>query len=246
MITVFEKFAPKYKKVVRRFALTVWKWGSQSVESRAAEQELYQKADTFRLRYERALKEYYREQDIRIWPGTIKAKGQEWLREQKALASTIRVVADAKKNKLAVEEFEKLRQESPGDVQRLLNRVYLTPEAQKAGENVFGVFNFKDEMAKRAEQIGEEAAFDLGTKINDAVIDDLGDTYEWETQEDSRVRKTHRKLNKKTFSKYHPPTTIDEYGNKHTGPPGSDYGCRCVRKKPRPGAKPLIDFVVVA
>mgnify|MGYP000022248287 CR=1 FL=1 len=244
MITVFEKFAPKYKKVVRRFALTVWKWGSQSAESRRAEQELYQKADTFRMRYERALKEYYREQEIRIWPGTIKAKGQEWLREQKSLAATVRVVADAKKNKLAVEEFEKLRKESPGDVQKLLNKIYLSPEARKEGENVFGVFSFKDEMAKRAEQIGEESAFDLGAKINDAVIGDLGDRYEWCTQEDSRVRKTHRKLNKKTFLWTNPPTTIDEYGNKHTGHTGTDYGCRCYAKPSK--GKPLIDFVVVA
>jgi len=244
VITVFEQFAPKYKKVVRRYALTVWRWGSQSAETRKAELELYSKADTFRMRYERALKEYYHEKDIRIWPGTIRAKGQEWLREQKALATTVRVVADAKKNKLAAEEFEKLRKESPGDVQRLLNKIYLSPEEQKRGDNVFGVFSFKDEMAKKAEQIGEEGAFDLGAKINDAVIDDLGETYDWNSQEDSRVRKTHRMLNGKTFSNSNPPTTIDEYGNKHTGGPGSDHGCRCYKTKGT--GKPLIDFVVVA
>lgn len=244
MISVFEKFAPKYKKVVRKFALTCWKWGSQSAETRKAELELYSKADTFRMRYERALKEYYREKDVRIWPGTIRAKGQEWLREQKALATTVRVVADAKKNKLAAEEFEKLRKESPGDVQRLLNKIYLSPDEQKRGDKVFGVFSFQDEMAKRAEQIGEESAFDLGAKINDAVVDDLGDNYTWQSQEDSRVRKTHRILNGKTFSRFHPPTTIDEYGNKHTGHPGSDYGCRCYREHAR--GKPLIDFVAIA
>lgn len=244
MISVFEKLAPKYKKIVRRYALTVWKWGSQSTETRAAEHELFKKADTFRLRYERALKEHYREQKIRIWPGTIVAKGQEWLREQKSLASTVKVVADAKKNKLAVEEFEKLRKESPGDVQRLLNKVYLSPEEQKRGDQVFGVFSFNDEMEKRAEQIGEEAAFDLGAKINDAVIQDLGDKYVWRTQEDSRVRKTHRKLNGKTFLWSNPPTTIDEYGNKHTGHVGTDFGCRCY-SEPSKGT-PKIDFVVVA
>ena len=244
MISVFEQFAPKYKKVVRRFALTAWRWGSQSAEARAAESELYKKADTFRMRYERALKEYYREKEIRIWPGTIRAKGQEWLREQKSLTQAVKVVADAKKNKLAVDEFEKLRKESPGDIQKLLNKVYLSPEARKDGENVFGVFSFKDEMSKKAEQIGEEAAFDLGEKINDAVIGDLGDRYKWRTQEDKRVRKTHRKLNGKTFLWTNPPTTIDEYGNKHTGHCGSDYGCRCYSEPSK--AKPLIDFVVVA
>jgi hypothetical protein len=244
VISVFEQFAPKYKKVVRRFALTAWRWGSQSAEARAAESELYKKADTFRMRYERALKEYYREKEIRIWPGTIRAKGQEWLREQKSLTQAVKVVADAKKNKLAVDEFEKLRKESPGDIQKLLNKVYLSPEARKDGENVFGVFSFKDEMSKKAEQIGEEAAFDLGAKINDAVIGDLGDRYKWRTQEDKRVRKTHRKLNGKTFLWTNPPTTIDEYGNKHTGHCGSDYGCRCYSEPSK--AKPLIDFVVVA
>lgn len=244
MITVFEKFAPKYSKIVRRFALTCWKWGSNSAESRKAEQVLYDKADTFRLRYERALKEHYRIEDVKVWPGTIAAKGQEWLREQKSLAATVKVVAEAKKNKLVGEEFEKLRKESPADVQRILNRIYLSPEDQERGDKVFGVFSFDDEMEKRAEQIGEEGAFDLGTKINDAVIDDLGETYLWMTQEDSRVRKTHRKLNKKCFSRHNPPTTIDEYGNKHTGAPGSDYGCRCYRVKGK--GTPLIDFVVVA
>lgn len=224
--------------------MTAWRWGSQSKETRKAELELYQKADTFRMRYERALKEHYREQDIRIWPGTIKAKGQEWLREQKSLTQTVKVVADAKKNKLAVEEFEKLRKESPGDVQKLLSKIYLTPEQRRDGENVFGVFSFKDEMAKRAEQIGEESAFDLGKKVNDAVIQDLGDRYRWTTQEDNRVRKTHRKLNGKTFLWTNPPTTIDEYGNKHTGHCGSDWNCRCYAEPSK--GKPLIDFVVVA
>lgn len=244
MISVFEQFAPKYKKIVRKFALTVWKWGSQSAASRKGETELYKKADTFRMRYERALKEYYREKEIRIWPGTIKAKGQEWLREQKSLTQTIKVVADAKKNKLAAEEFEKLRAESPGDIQKILNRIYLSPKARESGENVFGVFSFEDEMTKKAEQIGEDAAFDLGTKINNAVIGDLGDRYVWRTQEDKRVRKTHRKLNGKTFLWTNPPTTIDKYGNRHTGHVGTDYGCRCYAEPSK--AAPKIDYIVVA
>lgn len=49
VISVFEKLAPKYKKIVRRFALTAWKWGSQSAETRKAEQELYQYTESEKL-----------------------------------------------------------------------------------------------------------------------------------------------------------------------------------------------------
>lgn len=235
MIDVFKKFAPRYKRLVRRLALDVWK----DRLTKKSESKFFDDAERFQRSYERALTQHYRDKDIRIFPGTIREKGEQWLESQRALVDSIKVIATAKKDKLTGELFEKLRKDQSGDVQKMLNRIYLEP-GDKA--EVYRVFSFAESLEAKAEQIGDQAAFDLGQEINRAVIQGIGDRYKWQTQEDSRVRKTHRMLNKKTFLYSDPPTTVDKGGRRHTGNPGSEWGCRCYEESSN--GKPLRGYVV--
>jgi hypothetical protein len=240
MNNVFEKMAPSYKRLVRRYALDIWR----DRLSKKDEEEFLGKANNFKKRYERELVKYYRDKEIRIFPGTIREKANAWLVDQVNLLDSIKVIASAKKEKLTSELFEDLKKDQSGDVQKMLNKIYLTKSEIGRGEEVYKVFSFSDNLSARAEQLGEESAFDLGSDINHSVIMAVGDTYDWNTQEDRQVRLTHRKLNKKTFSYSDPPTTIDKYGNRHTGHCGTDYGCRCYET---PGTKkPLKKYVVKA
>lgn len=237
MIDVFKKFAPRYKKLVRRYALKVWK----NKATKKTRNEFFDSAERFQKQYKRALVEYYEEKDINIYRGTIDAKAAQWLKDQKALIASVEVIAKAKKNNLIAEQFEKLKESETGGVQKMLNKIYLSKEDIEAGGEVYKVFSFADNLEDRAEQLGEESSFDLGRDINQAVLEDAGETYKWQTQEDAKVRKTHRMLAKKIFSWGDPPTTIDKYNNKHTGHPGTDWGCRCYAVPAR--GKPLLNFV---
>jgi len=240
VINVFEKFAPRYKRATRRFALDVWK-------SRAPKQRLKKflaEAEKFKRQYERALIQHYRDIEMKIFPGTITAKANQWLTDQNALAESIVVIAKAKKQNLIADEFEKLRADQNADVQKVLNRIYLSKKDIEAGGEVYRVFSFAENLEKRAEQMGEDAAFDLGREVNNAVLAQSGDMFGWESQRDKAVRKTHRKLRGKTFLFSDPPTTVDKYGNRHTGLCGTDWGCRCYAVAPF-SKKPLRNYVVV-
>lgn len=230
MINVFKKHAPAYKRIVRKYALDVWR-------NRGNRKVFLEKAERYKRKYERDLVEYYHKQEIKIHPETIKAKAHQWLVDQRSLTESVEVVAQAKKDNLTAELFDKLRKQKSSDVQKMLDKIYLKQKDVGRGAEVYKVFSFSENLEARAEQIGEQAAFDLGADINHAVIEDIGDRYQWNTQEDSRVRKTHKMLNKKTFLYSDPPTTVDKYGNTHTGHPGTDYGCRCFEEpstsKPR-------------
>lgn len=218
MISIFKKHAPAYKRLVRRYALDVWR-------DKADREKFLQAAERYKRKYEKDLTDYYHRKRIKIYRGTIRAKADQWLKDQGTLASTIETIASAKKQKLTAEMFEKFRQSQSTDVQKILNKMYLTKADEKRGAQVYQVFSFADNFEAKAEQLGEQSAFELGRDINTAVVSDVGDKYEWQTQEDSRVRETHQKLNKKTFLYSDPPTTVDKYGNTHTGHPGTDWGC---------------------
>lgn len=220
MINIFKRHAPAYKRLVRRFALSVW-------DGDPDRDEFFERADRYRRKYESDLIDYYRNRRIRIFPGTIREKGRQWLIDQGALADTIEVLASAKKNDLTNELFAKVRETQSADVKKLLSQVLLSEADRRRGAEVYKVFSFGDNLGRKAEQLGEQQAFELGADINHDVVASLGDTYDWNTQEDSRVRATHRKLNKKTFAYVDHPTTVDKAGHTHQGPPGSDYGCRC-------------------
>lgn len=223
MINVFKKHASAYKRLVRKYALDVWKDRADN----KVKEDFFYKAERYKKKYELDLIKHYHDAGIKIYPGTIRAKANQWLEDQTALVESIEVIAKAKKNELTAELFDKLRSEKAPDVQKMLNKVYLTQADLSRGAEVYKVFSFSDNLEAKAMQLGEQQAFDLGAEINHDVMTDIGDRYEWRTQEDSKVRKTHRKLNGKTFLYSDPPTEIDEYGHKHTGHPGTQWGCRC-------------------
>ena len=193
-------------------------------------------ADRFRRRYENELMVHYRRLGYPFRPGQIRDQANEWLKDQITLADRVQTVASEKKDGLA-DEFDLLRSEKRGEVRGLITGSF-KPEGR-----VSPVVSFSHNFEDRAIQMGEDAAFDLATEINHAVVRGMGDTYRWTSQEDNRVRKTHRILNNKIFSYNDPPTTIDGK-HKHIGNPGTDYSCRCY-EVPAKG-RPLRNFVARA
>jgi uncharacterized protein with gpF-like domain len=242
VLSVFERLAPRYKRTVRRFALDVW----ENTATKKRQLQFLEEAEGFKRTYEFNLRKYYENADIKIYPGTIRAKADSWLYQQRALAESIRVIAGAKKNKLIAEEFDSLKEKQDGDVQKAIDRVYLSKKDIERGGQVFRVFAFDENFEAKAQQIGEESAFDLGREINEAVISQNGDEFGWETQHDRDVRATHRKLAGKNFKISDPPTTRDKYGREHTGLPGTDWGCRCYMVKPFLGKRILLHYLAAA
>lgn len=226
--------APSYGQIIRKFALDVW-------YGRKNKTQFIDSVFRFRKRYEDELVKHYRKLKYPFRPGQIRDQADEWLKDQIALTDKIQEIAAEKKDNLA-EEFEKLRSEKRIEVAGLLTdarRLVLKPEGR-----VSPVISFSRNLEDKAIQMGEDAAFDLGTEINHAIVHGMGDVYRWTSQEDDRVRKTHRILNGKLFTYKSPPTTIDEYKHTHTGNPGSDWGCRCW-ETPAQG-KPLLNYTAKA
>jgi len=233
---VFKKFAPRWKNAVRRFASAVWR----KAPAKETDARYWKEADLFAREYRHALEQYYDRKGIKVYRGTIDGKVAEWMRRQVATQETIRVIAQAKKEKLAAEEFEKLTKDKYADVQKTLRKIY----GLQRGENLTRGFSFGANFEKKAEQVGDEEAFAFGLRINEAVLKQNGDRYFWRTQQDSRVRNTHEQLNEKCFLFDDPPTTIDKYGNIHTGNPGTDWGCRCFADIAPDRERPLLRYRV--
>lgn len=221
MINVFKKHAPAYKRLVRKFALDVWK----DKVNKSTKEDFFGKVERFKRNYERDLIDHYHQAGIKIYPGTIRAKANQWYEDQYNLIESLETIATAKKSELTTELFDKLRTEKSADAQKMLNKIYLTKADLSRGAEVYKVFSFTDNLEAKAMQLGEQQAYDLGADINHDVMTEIGDRYMWMTQDDKRVRKTHQKLNKKTFLYEDPPTTKDQYGHSHTGHPGTDWGC---------------------
>lgn len=238
MIDVFKKHEKPYQRIVRRFALDIWK----DMATKDVYEKFFMRAFTFRNKYESDLIKYYKEKNIKIYPGTIRAKADQWYKDQQILVETVESIAHIKKENIKSEIFEEYVKTKEPKVQKLLNDLYLSKSEKEAGVQVYKVYSFSDNLLKKAEQLGSQAAYDLGNDINHAVLSESGEKYKWRSQEDDRVRKTHRKLNGKTFLYSNPPTTIDKKGKEHTGHPGTDWGCRCY-EEPSSG-KPLLDYVV--
>lgn len=157
--------------------------------------------------------------------------------DQITLSDKIQEIAEEKKDRLS-EELESLRTRKIDEVQKLLKQI------EKPEGRVSPVVSFSHNFEDKAIQMGEDAAFDLATEINHSVVHGMSDIYKWTSQRDNRVRETHKKLNGKLFSYKSPPTTIDKYGNEHTGNPGTDWGCRCY-EIPAQG-RPLINYTARA
>lgn len=239
MINVFKKHEPAYKRIVRRFAFDIWKNLPRDEVFKA----FLNRAKSFKIKYEKDLIQYYQEKEIKIYRGTIREKANQWLENQVNIAESVEIIARAKKDKVKDELFQDFIKTGSPSVQELLNKIYLSESEQKKGGKVLKVFSFSDNLEDKAEQIGSQAAFDLGQEINNKVLSENYDAYDWNDQKDSKVRKTHKKMRKHTFLYSNPPTTIDKYGKRHTGHCGTDWGCRCYGSKPT--GKPKINYIVI-
>ena len=217
MTDVFERLAPRWRSAVREYSLAVW----IGEDTEKARETFDEKAALFSRQYKRALERYYASKRINVYRGTIEGKVAEWLKRQQAFRESLPSIVQQRQTLLVDREMERLRDNPNADAQKMLNRLY---EA-KEGENVYKVFSFKNHFQDRAEQIGEENAYELGTAINEGVLRQNTDRYIWRTQRDKRVRETHRKLANKCFLFDDPPTTVSKYGKEHTGNPGTEWGC---------------------
>lgn len=240
MTDVFKRLAPRWRSVVRKYALDIWRKKPEE----KADEYFETQAELFARRYKYDLRKYYEKKEIKIYRGTIDGKAEEWLTRQAATRESIKTIAEGKKDKLVAEEFQKLAKSKSADAQKMLNRMFDARE----GETVYRVFSFADNFEARAEQIGEETAFELGRDINEAVMSNNSEKYLWENQGDARVRSTHEDapegLGGLVFLFTDPPTTIDVYGNSFTGNPGTPWGCRCVAGVAPKGSKPKYRFVL--
>ena len=234
MIDIFEKYAPRWRLAVVKYARAVWMGGAEQDDDARYDRL----AILFSREYRHALEKHYADKGMTVYRGTLDGKVTEWLRQQDALKETLKAIAEKKKTKLIQDEIEKL--EKTQDAQAMINKLY---EA-KENETVYKVFSFADNFKDLAGQHGDENAFALGTGINEAIISQYSDKYFWRTQKDKRVRDTHQQLDGKCFLFSDPPTTIDKYGNRHTGNPGTDWGCRCIAEIAPEREKPKLGYVV--
>jgi uncharacterized protein with gpF-like domain len=236
MINIFEQYAPRWKNVIRDYALDAWM--QRLTDETRLDYDL--KASRFARSYRHALEDYYKDEGIRIYRGTLDGKMNEWIRNQQALRESIETMVQTRKDSVVMKEMEKLKAGKSADAQKMLNKIY---EA-KEGENVYKVFSFADNFKDKAEQIGDDNAYELGRDINEAVLTQLSDIYIWDTQHDKRVRDTHKQLYKKCFRFDDPPTCVSKSGKSETGNPGNFWGCRCWASIPNKPMKPLLGYVV--
>jgi hypothetical protein len=234
MIDIFEKYAPRWRSAVTQYARAIWT-GKDDEESELVYDS---RAVLFIREYRRALEKHYRDKGMNVYRGTIDGWVKEWLRKQEAMKDTLRVIAGEKKDKLYADEMERLKKEK--DPQAMIDRLF----DAKENEKVYKVFSFKDNFEAAAGQYGDDNAYDLGTGINERIIKHYTDRYFWRTQKDRVVRNTHEQLEGKCFLFTDPPTTIDKYGRRHTGNPGTDYGCRCFAEPAPEREKVLRHYIV--
>jgi uncharacterized protein with gpF-like domain len=236
MYNVFERYSRRWSRAVSDYALAVW----DQDDLEEARRIFDEKARLFSKSYRHALEEHYRKKGLNIYRGTLTGKVKEWLTVQYALRDTMKETVKDRQNVIVQREIERLQKQKDYTAQEALNKIYDARE----NENVYKVFSFGEHYKDRAEQIGDENAYALGTTLNEGIIKEFSDRYIWMTQRDKRVRKTHRKLQGKCFLFDDPPTEIFKNGKTHTGNPGTAWGCRCWAEIPTKPVKPLRGYEV--
>ena len=236
MINIFEKFAPQWRRAVREYARAVWN-DEDTIDAR---EKFDSRARLFSKRYRHALEQYYAAKGMKIYRGTLSGKVKEWLDVQHALRDSMKEMVKDRQNVIVQREIERLQKDESYTAQEALNKIYKARE----GENVYKVFPFGEHYKDRAEQIGDDDAYALGTVLNEGIIKEFSDRYIWETQRDKRVRTTHRKLRGKCFLFDDPPTEVFKSGKTHRGNPGTAWGCRCWAAIPTKPVKPLRKYEV--
>lgn len=236
MIDIFEKLAPRWQLAVKDYARAVWN-DEDSIDAR---EEFDSRARLFARRYRYALEQHYAAKGMRVYRGTLDGKVREWLNVQYALRDSMNEMVKDRQNEIVQREIARLQKEKSYTAQEALNKIY---EA-KEGMNVYKVFTFDEHYKDKANQIGDDNAYALGTTLNEGIIKEFSDVYIWTTQRDKRVRKTHRKLQGKCFRFDNPPTEVFKSGKTHRGNPGTAWGCRCFAAVPTKPMKALLDYVV--
>ena len=231
MINIFEQLAPRWRSAIRAYAKAVW----EDADDSDARADFNDRARLFSKRYRYALEKHYAAKGMRVYRGTLNGKVKEWLNVQYALRDSMNEMVKDRQNVVVQREIERLQKDKSYTAQEALNKIY---EAREE-ENVYKVFSFGEHYKDRAEQIGDENAYALGTTLNEGIIKEFSDRYIWMTQRDKRVRKTHRKLQGKCFLFDDPPTEIFKNGKTHTGNPGTAWGCRCWAEIPTKPVKAL-------
>jgi len=219
MIDIFKKFAPRWKFAVAEYARAVW----TDKKTLLNEVDYDSQAQLFSKEYRDAMEKHYKKKGLNVYRGTLDGWIKEWLKKQAALKETLKTIAEEKQGKLVKDALEKLDKQDDKDAQKVIDKLF---DAKK-NETVYKVFSFKDNFEDLSKQYGDDNAYDLGTGINERIIKHFSDRYFWRTQKDKRVRSTHQQLDGKCFMFKYPPTTVDKYDNRHTGNPGTDWGCRC-------------------
>jgi len=234
MLNIFEKFAPRWRSAVVKYAHAVW----TNKVTWKTEGEFNRRKNLFAKEYRYAMEKHYDKKGMKVYRGTLDGYVFEWLAKQEALKETLKAVAEEKQDKLVKDALESLKDTK--DAQKVIDKIY----GAKENEEVYKVFSFKDNFEAFSRQQGDEEAYNLGTGMNEGIIKQFSDRYFWKTQKDRKVRPTHEMLQGKCFLFSDPPTTIDKYGNRHTGNPGTDYGCRCWAERAPEREKPLRNYIV--
>ena len=232
---IFDKYSNRWKSAVSRYARALW----QGDVDQKTEETYDLHAVHFSREYRNALEDHYRKKNMNVFRGTLDGYVYDWLRKQQALKDTLKVIASEKQDKLVKDALESLKDTK--DAQKVIDKLY----GAKEGETVYKVFSFKDNFKDLSEQKGEEEAFDLGTGINERIIQHFSDRYFWVTQKDKRVRNTHMQLEGKCFLFSDPPTTFTKYGKEEKGNPGAiSWGCRCMAEIAPEREKVLKNYIV--
>jgi hypothetical protein len=235
MIDIFEKLAPRWRNAVSRYARTIW---TDSTDQEA-EWNYDNHALHFSREYRNALEKHYRQKGMNVYRGTLDGYITEWLRKQDALKDTLKVIANEKQTNLVEKALAELKDKK--DAQKVIDKLY----DAKENETVYKVFSFRENFEDLAKQRGEENAFELGSGINERIIQHFSDRYFWRTQKDKRVRNTHQQLEGKCFLFSDPPTTFTKYGKEEKGNPGAiSWGCRCMAEIAPEREKVLRNYIV--
>jgi hypothetical protein len=226
VIDIFKRLAPSYANILRKLGIDVW-YGREDFG------DFITRAERFRRRYERELIEHYQRLKYPFRRSEIRDLSEQWLADQVPIFGQVQEIADEKKKDLQI-KLDKSKDIKREEVSELIE------DAKRHEGRIVRVVSFADNLERRVEQIGEDQAFELATKINHQIVKQMSGVYRWRTQDDTKVRRTHRKLADKIFAYDDPPTTEDKYGHIHTGHPGTDWGCRCW-EEPSKG-KPLRNY----
>lgn len=131
---------------------------------------------------------------------------QQWIDSNVNLIKSIPQASLTSMREITMEGFRSGK--TAADIAKSIQKSYGTSKRK-------ATFLARDQIGKLNSQISKQQQEDAGVS-----------EYIWRTTGDSRVRNSHKKLDKKKF-RWDSPPLVDEKTGRH-GHPGEDYSCRCV------------------